>query len=148
MFAREDDTSFYAYTEYGAPRDIWRPVINQCPATIAAGSTIQISGLRFNGFSQAVGYGDDSSAATNYPLVRIRHRQSGHVAYCRTFNHTTLDGAGNTVTSMGVATGNSVIATNAAVPAALQAGDSDLFVVANGIESLPFRVNVVVRGRG
>lgn len=147
MFAREDDSSFYAYTGYGSPLDQWRPVINNCPATINAGGTIQISGLRFNGFSQAVGYGDDSTAATNYPLVRIKNRQTGHVRYCRTFGHTTIDAAQNTITSMGIATGASVITTNASVPADLEAGDSDVFVVANGIESLPFRV-VVSRGRG
>jgi len=149
MFAREDDSSFYAYTDYGSPQNQWRPVINTCPAVVPAGTTIQITGLRFNGFSQAVGYGDDSTAATNYPLVRIKNRTTGHVRYCRTFNHTTVDAAGNTVTSMGVATGARVITTNAAVPAGLEAGDADLFVVANGIESLPFRVTVVGRrGRG
>lgn len=145
MFGREDDTGFYAYTDYGSPQDIWRPVINNAPATITSGSTVQISGLRFNGFSQAVGYGDDSAAATNYPLVRIKHRQTGHVRYCRTFGHTTVNAAGNAITSMGVATGASVVTTSAAVPADLDMGDSDLFVVANGIESLPFRVNVVTR---
>jgi len=145
MFMREDDSSFFAYTGYGKPQDIWRPVIQACPGTIAIGHTIQVSGLLFNGWSQAVGYGDDSTAATNYPLVRIRNRQSGHVVYCRTFNHTTVDAAGHTVTSMGVATGAAVITTQVAVPASLEPGDSDLFVVANGIESLPFRVDIVRR---
>ena len=148
MFAREDDSTFYAYTGYGAPQNQWRPVINTCPAVVPAGTTIQVTGLLFNGFSQAVGYGDDSTAATNYPLVRIKNRATGHVRYCRTFNHTTVDAAGNAVTSMGVSTGAHVITTNAAVPASLEAGDSDLFVVANGIESQPFRVTVEGRGRG
>ena len=97
MFAREDDSSFYAYVDYGSPNDKWRPIIRHCPATIAAGSVIQVGGLHFNGFSQAVGYGDDSTAATNYPLVRIKNQSTGHLRYCRTFNHTTLDAAGNTV---------------------------------------------------
>jgi hypothetical protein len=47
---------------------------------------------------------------------------------------------------MGVATGGKVATTNVQVPANLELGESDLFVVANGIESLPFKVNV--RGRG
>jgi len=148
MFAREDDSSFYAYTDYGSPQDPWRPVIKACPAIIAPGSTIQVAGLQFNGFSQAVGYGDDSTAATNYPLVRIKNRQTGHLRYCRTFGHTTLDAAGNVVVSMGVATGGSVITTNVAVPSDLEPGESDLFVVANGIESLPFKVSVRGKGRG
>jgi hypothetical protein len=146
MYARQDDDRFYAYTRYGEPQDGWRPVIQTCPATIAPDSTIAISGTQFNGLSQAVGYGDDAMAATNYPLVRIRNRSSGHVRYCRTFNHTTTDAGGATVTSMGVATGAKVITTQAAVPADLELGDSDLFVVANGIESLPFKVTVGRRG--
>jgi hypothetical protein len=117
-------------------------VIQSCPTGIAPGSTIVISGTQFNGLSQAVGYGDDAMAATNYPLVRIKNRASGHVRYCRTFGHTTTDKAGATVTSMGVATGSAVITTNAEVPADIEVGDSDVFVVANGIESLPFEATV------
>ena len=147
LYARQDDDHFYAYTGYGAPQDAWRPVVQTCPAAIAAGDTIQISGAQFNGLSQAVGYGDDSSAATNYPLVRIRNRASGHVRYCRTFNHTTTDANGAIVPSMGVATGTQVITTNVAVPDDLELGDSDVFVVANGIESLPFAANVTGRWR-
>jgi hypothetical protein len=146
MHVLQRDTEYYAYTGYGSPQDAWRPSIQTCPAAIAPGSTIQISGTQFNGLSQAVGYGDDSSAATNYPLVRIRNRASGHVRYCRTFNHTMTDANGATVTSMGIATGSKVITTNAAVPNDVEAGESDVFVVANGIESLPFAA-VVTGGR-
>jgi len=147
MYARQDDDHFYAYTDYGTPQDAWRPVIQTCPATVAPGSTIQISGTQFNGLSQAVGYGDDCSAATNYPLVRIKNRATAHVRYCRTFNHTTVDANGTTVTSMGVATGTQVVTTNAAVPDDIEPGDSDVFVVANGIESLPFAATVTGRWR-
>jgi hypothetical protein len=142
MYAREDDDSFYVYTRYGVPQDAWRPVIQTCSAAIAPGSTIQISGAQFNGLSQAVGYGDDSAAATNYPLVRIRNHASGHVRYCRTFGHTTTDKGGVTVASMGVATGANVIITNVEVPQDIELGDSDVFVVANGIDSLPFAATV------
>jgi hypothetical protein len=145
MYVRQDDTSFYAYTNYGTPQDVWRPVIRTCPSMIAPGTTIQISGTQFNGLSQAVGFGDDSTAATNYPLVRIKNRASGHVCYCRTFNHT-MTGAAGTVTSMGVATGSAVITTNAAVPGDIELGASDVFVVANGIESRPFTATVGRRG--
>jgi hypothetical protein len=106
------------------------------------GSTIQISGLQFNGLSQAVGYGDDSQTATNYPLVRIVNKQSGHVRYCRTFNHTTADSNGNVIPSMGVATGGAVITTNVVIPEDIELGDSRVFVVANGIPSQPFDVAI------
>lgn len=142
MYARQDDDKFYAYTGYGTPQDDWRPVIQTCPASIAPGSTIAISGTQFNGLSQAVGFGDDAMAATNYPLVRITNSASGHVRYCRTFDHTTTDAGGAAVTSMGVATGAKVITTNVEVPADIELGDSEVVVVANGIESLPFKATV------
>jgi hypothetical protein len=43
---------------------------------------------------------------------------------------------------MGVATGAAVNTTNVEVPADLEIGDSELFVVANGIPSNPFDVTV------
>jgi hypothetical protein len=143
FFAREDDSSFYAYHSSAAmPQDSFRPVIQTCPATLVPNSTVQVSGLQFNGLSQATGYGDDSEAATNYPLVRVTNTSNNQVTYCRTFNHTTLDNVGNTVPSMGVATGTAVITTNVMIPGNLAAGSYTLEVVANGIPSLPFQVTV------
>ncbi|HET8923305.1 MAG TPA: kelch repeat-containing protein [Candidatus Acidoferrum sp.] len=142
MFFRDNDSSFYAYRSPAIPQDSFRPVIQSCPAAFAPGSTIQISGLQFNGLSQAVAYGDDSQTATNYPLVRIVNKQSNHVRYCRTFNHTTVDGSGNTVPSTGVATGAAVITTNVEIPGDFEQGDAQLFVVANGIPSQPFDVTI------
>lgn len=145
MWAREDGSAYYAFQYKGSPNNNWRPVITACPNNITDGSTIQISGRQFNGLSQAVGYGDDYSAATNYPIVRIRNKASGHIRYCRTFNHTTTDAGGNVVTSMGVATGNAIITTNVQIPSNLETGDSELFVVANGIPSERFDVIISKR---
>jgi hypothetical protein len=143
LFCREGDSSFYAYhSDAALPQDSFRPVIQACPANIVPGTTIQVSGLQFNGLSQAVAYGDDSQTATNYPLVRIVNKQSGHVRYCRTFNHTTMDSNGNAIPSMGVATGAAVITTNVVIPDEIELGDSSLFVVANGIPSQPFDVAI------
>jgi hypothetical protein len=148
MWAREDDSDYYAFQYQSTPNNNWQPVITLCPNNIAVGSTIQISGRQFNGLSQAVSYGDDYSAATNYPLVRIRNKATGHIGYCRTFNHTTTDNVGNTVTSMGVATGNAIIVTNVQIPANIETGASELFVVANGIPSEKFDVTIVSRKQG
>ena len=143
MFCREGDSSFSAYhSDAAVPQDSFRPVIQTCPATFAPGTTIQVSGLQFNGLSQAVGYGDDSQTATNYPLVRIVNKQTNRVRYCRTFNHTTVDNNGNTIPSMGVATGAAVITTNVSIPWDIDNGDSSLYVVANGIPSEPFDVAI------
>ncbi len=75
IWAREDDSDFYAYTETGQPQSSFRPVITAAAATIFPGSIVSISGLQFNGLSQAVAYGDDYAAATNYPHRVGRERQ-------------------------------------------------------------------------
>lgn len=138
LFCAENSSAFYAYhSDTAVPQDSWRPVILTCPSQIAPGSTIQISGLQFNGLSQAVAYGDDCQTATNYPLVRIVNLQTGHVRYCRTFNHTTVVN-GSTVPSMGVSTANATITTNVEIPDDIDRGNSQVFVVANGIPSAAF----------
>ncbi len=140
FFCREDDSSFYSYHPAAAmPLPSAQPVILQAPTVLTPGTTVGITGTQFNGLSQAVAYGDDSQTATNYPLVRITNVQSGHVRYCRTFNHRTVDAQGNTTPAMGVATQNAVITTSVDIPPDIELGDSSLVVVANGIPSSPVK---------
>jgi hypothetical protein len=94
-----------------------------------------LQGRQLNGLSQAVSYGDDAAAATNYPIVRIRHLASGRVTYCRTFDHS----------SMGVATGTVIHSTNFDVPASIPTGLSELCAVANGISSACVTLRVARR---
>lgn len=101
------------------------PQITSAPTTARAGTTIEVRGLRLNGQSQTVGYGDDASAATNYPLVRLTDSTSGRVYYARTHDHST----------MGVGTGDQPESTRADLPANLPPGTYQLQVVANGIAS-------------
>jgi hypothetical protein len=145
LWVREDDNNFYVFTEKGQPQVKFRPVITASPAAIVPGATVPISGRLFNGMSQAVSYGDDYAAATNYPIVRITNDVSGTVRYCRTANHTTTAG-GATVPSMGVATGAAIITTHVTIPGDIEVGASTLVVVANGIPSSP--AAVVVRREG
>ncbi len=133
LWAREDRDEIYTYTNPQVPQDSWRPVIDTCPRSLARGSSVTVAGRQFNGLSQAQGYGDDYSAATNYPLVRVTHLRSGIVRYCRTSDHS----------SMGVATGGTSVTTVLQVPDDLELGMSDLQVVANGIASDPWRITVV-----
>jgi hypothetical protein len=77
-------------------------------------------------------YGDDAQMATNYPLVRITNGSTGHVFYARTYDHS----------SMGVATGTTIVSTNFDVPAGMETGASEMVVVANGIPSDPVAVTV------
>jgi hypothetical protein len=82
--------------------------------------------------SQAAAFGDELETATNYPIVRITNRSTGHVFYARTHDHST----------MGVATGSLPVSTNFDVPAAAETGASRLEVVANGIPSKPVNITV------
>jgi hypothetical protein len=128
------------YEPGGAPDPVWRPTIasvqnlNGNPATLLAKNGLfRLFGRQLNGLSQAVSYGDDAQMATNYPLVRVHNTASNHVAYCQTQNHS----------SMGVATGSVVHSTEFVVPSVIDAGPSELRVVANGIASDAVAVTIV-----
>jgi hypothetical protein len=133
-----DTTGFVEiYTPSGSPDPTWAPTITGSPATVSAGGTnFLLTGTQFNGLSQAVAYGDDYQAATNYPLVRITNIASGHVFYARTHSHST----------MAVATGSASVSTEFDVPAGIELGASTLVVVANGIESLPAALTITAAG--
>jgi len=110
----------------------WQPTVTSVASSLTPGSTYTISGTQFNGLSQASAYGDDLQNATNYPLVRIVNNATGHVFYCKTHDHST----------MGVATGSTLVSTSFDVPASIETGASQLFVVANGIASAASTVTV------
>ena len=73
----------------------WRPIVQDYPCVVALGQTYKIEGVRFNGMSQCAQIGDDYQAATNYPLVRITNKATGHVFYCRTHDHSSMAVASN-----------------------------------------------------
>jgi hypothetical protein len=120
------------YTSTGTFSPSWAPTITTHPTTVVRGSTFKISGTQFNGLSQAAAFGDEFETATNYPLVRITNNSTGHVFYARTHGHST----------MGVATGKTIVSTNFDVPAGMETGASSLEVVANGIPSNPVSITV------
>jgi Kelch motif protein len=120
------------YTSAGTYMPTWAPTITRFPATVVRGSTYKIFGTQFNGLSQAAAFGDEFETATNYPLVRITNKSTGHVFYARTHDHST----------MGVATGTKVVSTNFDIPAGMETGASSLVVVANGIPSQAVSVTV------
>ena len=120
------------YTPSGTPDPMWKPNITQVPATLVRNLTYTLSGRQINGVSQAVSYGDDATMATNYPIVRIQNSATGHVFFCRTFNHSTL----------AVNTGTVVHTTQFTVPAGAELGAATLTVIANGIQSDAARVSI------
>src|SRR5271166_5108954 len=116
-----------------AGHPMWKPNITSVPTSLRRGFTYTLYGRQINGLSQAVSYGDDATMATNYPIVQIRDNTTGHVFYCRTFNHST----------MAVNTGTVIHHTQFTVPAGAELGGSTITVIANGIASNPVAVSVV-----
>lgn len=125
-------SSVTLYTPTGSADSSWAPTITKAPATLTRGTTYTISGTQFNGMSQAMSFGDEFQNATNYPLVRITNNTSGNVYYARTHDHS----------SMGVATGKTIVSTHFDVPSTMGTGKSTLVVIANGIASKPITVTV------
>ena len=120
------------YNPTGTYEASWAPSITSVASSVNRGATYKIFGTQFNGLSQAAAFGDEFETATNYPLVRITNRSTGHVFYARTHNHST----------MAVATGSAIVSTNFDVPKTMETGSSILEVVANGIPSLPVSITV------
>ena len=119
------------YEPDGMHDPAWQLKITNCPASLKVNQTYTLNGIQLNGLSQAVGYGDDASMATNYPLVRIRNLASNKVEHCRTFNH-----------YRSVATGNAIHSTQFILPPWIETGASELCVIANGIASASLAVTV------
>jgi hypothetical protein len=119
------------YTPTGTYNRDWAPIIAWAPDEVVPGKSYLIAGFQFNGLSQGAAYGDDVQAATNYPLVRITNKKTGHVFYSRTHDHS----------SMAVASPYPVF-TVFDVPANQELGDSEVVVVANGIPSRPVEIEV------
>jgi hypothetical protein len=119
------------YTPIGNPNPAWAPTIHSFPSQISPGGSYLLSGTQLNGLSQGAAYGDDAQSASNYPLVRITNRASGHVFFARTHDHST----------MSVAPGKRG-STHFDVPTNIETGASDLAVVTNGIASTAVSVTV------
>ena len=120
------------YTTTGTYQAAWQPVILANGGSFLRGHSYTLHGKQFNGLSQAASFGDELETATNYPLVRLTNKATGHVFYARTHDHST----------MGVATGSTVVSTIFDVPLATETGASTLEVVANGIPSA--KLNVII----
>ena len=127
-------TDFFFVDVYNPPGKYdpqWAPQIQSAPRGVRPGGSYVVSGTLFNGMSQGAAYGDDNQAATNFPLVRITNKATGHVFYSRTHHHS----------SMAVAY-RGPVSTHFDVPRGQEPGASELVVVANGIPSDPVTIFV------
>ncbi len=125
-------SSVVLYTATGSPQNSWLPTVSKVPSTLARGNTYKITGTQFNGLSMGMSFGDEFQNSTNYPLVQITNKSTGHVFFAKTHGHS----------SMGVATGSKSVSTNFDVPSQMDTGASTLVVIANGLASKPVNVTV------
>ena len=119
------------YTPSGSALQGLAPTALLTQAVLGRGTTFVLFGNKFNGASQTVAYGDDYQAATNYPLVRITNKGTGHVFYLRTHGHNTMAVGypGPTYTHVDV-------------PSGIETGASTLEVIANGIASQKYAIAI------
>ena len=132
VLVTEQSSHIELYTPSGSANGAWLPTITAVSSVVDRGSTYTISGTQFNGLGAGAAYGDDVQSATNYPLVRITNRSTGHVRYVKTHNHST----------MAVATGSATVSTQFDIPVNMEAGSSDIEVVANGSASAKTPITV------
>jgi hypothetical protein len=127
----QGDIEIYS-TTYKTNPD-WAPVISKAPKKLVRGhANYAISGIRFNGLTEGSGYGDDAQSYTNYPLVRITNKATGHVCYARTHDHSV----------MGINGPEDPTSTKFDVPATCETGASTVQVIANGMASPSVKANV------
>jgi hypothetical protein len=132
-FSTTSKSEVEIYTPSGTFNPAWQPVITHLASTLTHGTVNNvIGGTQFNGLSQCAAYGDDNQSATNWPLVRITNTGTGAVVYAKTHSFST----------MGVATGATVVKAKFDIPATIGTGPSTLEVVANGIPSAAVAVTI------
>ncbi|MGA8876261.1 MAG: hypothetical protein WB555_12060 [Candidatus Korobacteraceae bacterium] len=119
------------YTPTGSAYPGLAPTAMLTSVVLARGSSMTLFGFKFNGASQANSYGDDAQAATNYPIVRITNKATGHVFYCRTHDHNTM--------AVGY---NGPTYTHLDIPSNMESGASYLEVVVNGIASQKYSIGI------
>ena len=107
------------------------PKILAASTNVNRGTTYVLYGTQLAGVSQGGAYGDDDQPSTNYALVRLTNKVTGHVFYCRTHNPSSY-----------AVQSSSVQYTHFDVPAGAETGLSTLLAVTNGIPSNLIVVNV------
>ena len=107
------------------------PELEWMPSGLTRGHTYTFYGEGLHGNSAGVSYGDDAQAATNYPVVQITNRATGHVQYARTHGFSSYSIARGAHSSAQLD-----------IPSTLETGSSELVVIANGVASEPMRVRI------
>jgi hypothetical protein len=129
LFSDGDSSQLYEYRPTGSALVAGVPTISNI--TENADGSYLLTGTLLNGISEGAAYGDDAQMNSNYPIIRMT-AGNGRVYFARSFNWS----------STGVMTGTNLVTTEFAVPAGLPVGTYSVVVVANGISSAPFSLQI------
>jgi hypothetical protein len=122
------------YTSKGVPESSWAPIVDSISSSaLTPEKSFGVSGKQLSGLTQGSQFGDEFENATNYPLVRIVNNSSHHVFYA-----TTSDFSSTSIAPMAPSNFNFTIGKD------FEDGPSKMYVVANGIQSVP--VDVIISG--
>ncbi|HEY3779730.1 MAG TPA: hypothetical protein VGL56_01510 [Fimbriimonadaceae bacterium] len=121
------------YNPGGSSSPNWAPAITSVSKTLALGKSYTLTGTQLTGLSTDAGYGDDTQANTNYPIIKLTMQQTGDVVYAKEFLPNT----------MAICTGKSLETTNFRMPLNGELGFATLQVVTNGIASPGVQVDIV-----
>jgi hypothetical protein len=125
----DSSTQLWVYTPDGAAPAAMRSVINS--VVYNGAGVFTLTGKQLNGQNAGSAYGDDVQTDENYPIVRFTN-STGSVFYATTSNWS----------SVGVATGATLLTTNFKLNPAMPAGVYALIVSGAGISSAPLFVNI------
>jgi len=127
------DVDVEVYSPRGRPNASWLPTIAYVSnTTLTRGaSDYSATGTQFQGVSNGAAYGDDAQMATNFPLVHIKNKATGHICFARTHDFNATE------------TYFDMPAVNPPVwQQPCETGASQLQIVANGLLSTPVNVTV------
>jgi len=120
------------YTPTGKANASWLPIIDSISATnLSPKITYTLSGKQLAGLTQGTFWGDEQQNATNYGLVQITNKASHHVFYARVTDYSNTSIAPNVPSTFSFTFNEKV-----------EDGPSSIRVVASGVASLPFDVNI------
>ena len=120
------------YTPTGKANASWLPIIDSISATsLSPKITYTLSGKQLAGLTQGTFWGDEQQNATNYGLVQITNIASQHVFYARVTDYSNTSIAPNVPSTFSFTFNEKV-----------EDGPSSIRVVASGVASLPFDVNI------
>jgi hypothetical protein len=130
--------AFYALAPGDGPAFNWLPTItgftfNKPPlgSPLSNNGSYTLTGTQLNGPDEGAAYGDDEQMAENYPIVEFSDGPVFGSVYYATTSYWS---------STGVATGNTPQSVTVVLPTTIPSGTYSMFVIADGISSLPFTV--------